>query len=96
MNLAAPVGAEEPSELFLRRPYSPLRLALKRAEGLQFVLGLDDPLHDRDAQRSDQLVFEVGDAHVKTETFQVRAHEVGAEAGSLETTPEVVLLSDVT
>ena len=53
-------------------------------------------LHEGGTKRADQLVLEVCDAHVETERFHVRTHEVGTEACRLESTPEGTLLPEVT
>src|SRR5438067_6330860 len=72
---------------------SPLRrLVLEGAEQSQLTLSLDDPLHRGDAKGANQLVFEVGDAHVETEGLHRVAGESGAEAGPLEAAAEVALL----
>ena len=96
LNLPAPVGAEETPELLLRSPPSPRRLLLEGAERFKLTLSLDDPFHSGGPEGTDQLVLQVRDAHVETESFHVDAREVGPEAGPLETAPEVALLAGVT
>ena len=86
--------AEEPPELFLVGPSLPRRLLLEGAERFQVALGVEDPFHRGRPERADQLVFQVCDADVETESFHVSACEVGAEACTLETTLEIGLLSD--
>jgi hypothetical protein len=46
--------------------------------------------------RTDELVLQVCNAHVETEPFHLDASQLGAEAGALETTPEVAFLAGVT
>src|SRR5687767_3305342 len=94
-DLPAAVGTEEAPQLLLRAPSSPGRLLLEGAERLEVALGFDDPFHGCRAERPDQLVLEILDAHVEPESFHVVTGEVGAEAGSLEATPEVRFLSRV-
>ena len=90
------VAAEPAPELLFRAPSSPRRLLLQGAERLQVTLRLDDLLHGRGAEGTDQLVLQVCDAHVKPEPFHVGSNQVGAEPGPFETAPEVVFLSGVT
>ena len=70
-------------------------LLLESAERPKVALGIDDPFHGGDAERTDQLVLEVCVAHVEAERLQPGAREVRPEAGLLEGTPEVALLRDV-
>ena len=58
----------------------------------EVTLGVDDPLHGRDAQGADQLVLQVGDADEEPESLHAGAREVGAEAGPLERALEMALL----
>jgi hypothetical protein len=95
-DLAAAVGADEAPKLLLAAPCSPRRLLLERAERSKLALGLDDLFHSGGTKTADQLVLQVGDAHVEPEGFHVGATEVGAEAGPLQTAPEVALLAGVT
>jgi hypothetical protein len=80
-DLPAAVGAEEAPKLLLAAPCSPGRLPLERAERSKLALGLDDPFHAGGAQAADQLVLEVGDAHVEPEGFHLGATEAGTQAG---------------
>jgi hypothetical protein len=95
LDLPAPMGAEEAPELLLCGPSSPGRLLLKGSERCKVTLGIDDLFHRGDPEGADQLVLEVCDADVETESFHLRASEVGAEPGPLETAPEVALFSGV-
>jgi hypothetical protein len=71
------------------------RLFLERAERSKLTLSVDDPFHSGGAQAADQLVLQVCDADVETESFHLGASEVGAKPGPLETAPEVALLAGV-
>jgi hypothetical protein len=95
-DLAAAVGADEAPKLLLAGPSSPGRLLLERAERSKLALSLDNLFHTGGTQAADQLVLQVGDAHMEPERFQLGATEVGAEAGPLQTAPEVALLTGVT
>ena len=53
---------------------------------------LDDLLDRVDTEGADQLLFEVGDAHVEAQAFHVVAREVDAEPGTLEAAAEVAFL----
>jgi hypothetical protein len=74
----------------------PRRLLLEGAEGSEVSLSVDDLFHAGGAEGADELVLQVRVAHVEAQSFHVGAGEVGAEAGPLETAPEVALLSGVT
>src|SRR5439155_13891875 len=54
------------------------------------------PFHGGGPKSADQLVLQVCDAYVETESFQIGASEVGADAGALESALEVALLGGVT
>jgi len=95
LDLPAPVRAEEAPKLLFTCSGPPLGLSLENAERLEFALGIDDPFHGGNAESANQLVLQVGDAHVEPEALHRGPREVGAKAGSLETTPEVTLLRGV-
>ena len=95
-DLPAAPAAQKASKLLLVGPSLPRRLLLEGAEGTKITLGLDDLFHGSGAERADQLLLQVRDANVETESFHVGASEIGAEAGPLETAPEVALLCGVT
>jgi hypothetical protein len=95
-NLPAAAAAHETPKLLLRAPSLPRRLLLESAEGSKVSLVIDDLFHSGGTERADQLVLQVVDAHVETESFQVGASEVRAEAGPLESALEVTLLCGVT
>jgi hypothetical protein len=94
-DLPAAAAAHEAPKLLLIGPSLPRRLLLEGAEGSKVPLGVYDLFHGGGTESADQLVLQVGDAHVETESFHVGASEAGAEAGPLETAPEVALLSGV-
>jgi hypothetical protein len=96
LDLPAAAGAEEAPELLLMGPSLPRRLLLEGAEGFKVTLRVDDPFYGGGTEGADELVLEVRDAHVETESFHLGASEVGAEAGPLETSLEVALLRSVT
>jgi hypothetical protein len=95
-DLPTAAAAHEAPKLLLGRPSLPRRLLLERAEGSEVTLRIDDLFHRGGAEGADQLVLQVGVAHIETEAFHIGATEVGAEAGALETAPEVALLGGVT
>jgi hypothetical protein len=95
-DLPAAVSADEAPELLGAAPCSPRRLLLERAERSKLALRLDDLFHTGRTKAAEQLVLQVSDAHVEPEGFHLGATEVGTEAGSLQTAPEVALLTGVT
>jgi hypothetical protein len=95
-DLAPAATAHETSKLLLGGPSFPLRLLLQGAERSKLSLSVDDLFYGVRTEGTNQLVFQVCDAHVEAESFHLDAGEVRAEAGPLETAPEVVLLSGVT
>jgi hypothetical protein len=72
------------------------RLLLERAERPKLTLSLDDLFHGGSTEGAGQLLLQVFDAHVETESFHIGAIEVGAEPGPLQTAPKVALLCGVT
>jgi hypothetical protein len=95
-DLPAAVGADEAPKLRLAAASLPGRLLLERAERPKLTLGLDDLFHHGRAKAADQLILQVGDAHVEPECLHVGPTEVGAQAGPLQRAPEVGLLTGVT
>ena len=91
-DLPAAAAAHEAPELVLGGPALPLRLLLQGAEGAKVPVSLDDLLDRVGTEGANQLLFEVGDAHVEAQAFHVVAREVGAEPGTLETAAEVAFL----
>ncbi len=66
-------AAHETPKLLLWRPSLPRRLLLQGAERTEFTLSVDDPFHRGDTERADQLILQVGDAHVEAESLHVGA-----------------------
>jgi hypothetical protein len=95
-DLSPAAAAHEAPKLLLSGPSLPRSLLLERAEGPELTLSLDDLFHGGGTESADQLVLQVCDAYVETQQLHVGASEVGAEAGPLETAPELALLSGVT
>ena len=85
--LAAVGAAHEAPQLSVEPLSPPRRLLLERPERAEVAFGLDDGLDEGRAERTDQLVLQVGDADVEAEPLHVGAGELGAEAGPLETAP---------
>lgn len=96
LDLPAAAGAHEAPKLCLDGPRFLSRLLLEGAEGFDLSLSVDDLFHGGGTESADQLVFQVCDAHVEPQSFHLASSEVGAEAGPLESAPEVVLLGGVT
>src|SRR5260370_41155786 len=92
----APRACRKAAELRLVRAISPRRLILKASERLQLTFRVDDPFHGSRTQGTDQLILQVCDADVETESFHVGACEIGAETFPLQPTLEVALLCGVT
>src|SRR5215212_6953997 len=95
-DLPASATTHEAPKLLLSGPSLPRRLLLDGAERSKLTLGVEDLFHGGDTEGADQLILQVCDAHVEAECFYIGATEVGAEAGPLETAPEVAFLSGVT
>ena len=94
-DLPPAAAAHEAPKLVLGGPSLPRSLLLEGAERPKLTLSVDDLFHGGGTERADQLVLQVCVARVETQPFHFDAGEVGAEAGPLETTPEVALLSGV-
>jgi hypothetical protein len=95
-DLAAAVGADEAPKLRLAAASLPGRLPLEGVERAKLTLSLDDLFHTGGTKAADQLVLQVGNAHIEPECLHLGATEVGAKAGPLQTAPEVALLAGVT
>ncbi|HUC35308.1 MAG TPA: hypothetical protein VMR48_06400, partial [Gaiellaceae bacterium] len=78
-DLTPPAAAHEAPELVLQRASPPRRHLLQRPEPVQIVVGCHKLLHPRPAQGPDQLLLEIGVAHIETETLEVSAREIDAE-----------------
>jgi hypothetical protein len=95
-DLPSAAAAHEAPKLFLVAPSLPRRLLLQGPEGAEVSLSVNDLFHGGDTKSADQLVLQVCDAHVETESFHVGAPEVGAEARPFEAALELALLCGVT
>ena len=94
-DLPAAAAAHPAPKLILSGFSLPRGLLLQGAEGSKVSVSVSDLLHSGSTKSANQLVFQICDAHVETQPFHAGAGEVGAEAGSLETAPEVCFLSRV-
>jgi len=95
-DLPASAATHEAPKLLVGGPSLPRGLLLEGAERSELTLSVEDRFHGGGTERADQLILQVCHAHVETERFHIGATEVGAEAGPLETAPEVAFLSGVT
>jgi hypothetical protein len=95
-DLPAAAAAHEAPKLLLIGPSLPRRLLLEGAEGSKLSLSVNDLFHGGGTKSADQLILQVCDADVETESFHIRASEVGAEASALEAALELALLCGVT
>jgi hypothetical protein len=95
-NLPPAAAAHEPPQLLLHGPSLPRRLLLEGAEGPKVSLSLNDVFDAGRTESADQLFLQVCDANVETQPFHIGPSEAGAEAGPLETAPELDLLCGVT
>lgn len=59
-------------------------------------MSLNDFFDRGGAQGADQLVLQVGGAHVEAERCHIVTGQAGAETGPLESAPEVAFLGGVT
>jgi hypothetical protein len=89
------VNSYEAVKVLLEGPAAVEGLVLQLPKRCELALALDDQLDARGAEASNQLVLEVGVAHVEAETLQLRAVEIRSEAGVLETSADVILLREV-
>src|SRR5205085_6517627 len=72
----SPVGtAEEAPQLPLDVAAPPGRLLLEGSEWTEIPVGVEHLFHACGAECSDQLVLEIGDADVETESLHVRPRE---------------------
>jgi hypothetical protein len=94
-NLSTAAAADEAPELLISWATSPRGLLLQCAKRSKVTLSLNDLFHGDGTQGADQLVLQVGRAYEEAQPLHVDASEPGAEAGPLETAPEVSLLPGV-
>src|ERR687896_456609 len=95
-DLPPAAAPHEAPKLRLEGASLPGRLLLQGAERSEVTLSVDDLFHGGRPEGADQLLLQVCDAHVEPESFHIGASEVGADAGPLETAPEVALLCGIT
>src|SRR4051812_1501981 len=86
---------QEAAELFLGGPSAMRELLLVGAKRSQHAVGGEDCLHDRGTKATDQFVLQIRLADVEAEPFHLGAAEIEPEAGPLESTPQLALLSRV-
>src|SRR6266540_7443151 len=79
-DLPAAAATHKAPKLRLNGPSLPCRLLLKGAEGSKVSLSVNDLFHGGGTESADQLVLQVCNAHVETESFHIGASEVGAES----------------
>jgi hypothetical protein len=89
-------GAHEAPKLPLVGPSLLRRLLLEDAERSKLTLTVEDLFYGGGTEGADQLVLQVRDADVETESFRIGASEARAETGPLETALEIALLGGVT
>src|SRR5918993_1239096 len=94
--LPALAGAHEPAQLGLGAAFPLGRLVLEDAERRELARGLDDPFDALGAHGPDQLVLQVGHAHVEPECLHPVGAGRGAEPGIREPAPDVACLARVT
>ena len=94
-DLPAPATAHEAPKLLFVSPSLPRSLLLEGAEGPKLTLSVNDLFHGGGTESADQLFLQVCVARVEIQPFHIDARKVGAEAGPLETPPEVALLCGV-
>ena len=88
--------SDEAPELVLTRPPTPRRLVLEGSKRPEFTLPPDDRLHRGDAERTDQLIFEVHDADIEAKFLHVESSEAGAQSGSFHPALKVTELCLIT
>ena len=94
-DLPSAAAAHEAPKLLLGGPSLPSGLLLEGAEGPKLTLSVNDLFHAGGAESADQLLLQVCVARVETQPFHLDLREVGAEAGPLQSAPEVALLCGV-
>ena len=94
-DLAAAACSHEATQLLLDGAIVLGRLLLHDPERAEITLGLDHGFDRGGAERADQLVLEIENAHVEADGLHSGTVQVRPEAGSLETADEVAFLADV-
>src|SRR5207248_11405307 len=70
-DLPPAAAAHEAAKLLFLSPASPRGLLLERAKGPEIALSVDDPFHGGGAERANQLVLQVVDAHVEAQPLHL-------------------------
>jgi hypothetical protein len=94
-DLSATATAHEASKLLLGGATSPRGLLLQCAKRSELTFSVNDLFHRRGTKSADQLVLEVCRTYEEAQPLHGDTSEPAAEAGPLETAPEVALLSGV-
>jgi hypothetical protein len=94
-DLPAAAAAHEAPKLLLSRAASPRGLLLECAKRAEVTFSLNDLFHGGGADGTDQLVLQVCRADEEAQPLHAGPSEPAAEAGPLETAPEVSLLSGI-
>src|ERR1700737_1194356 len=96
VDLAAGGGSHEAPQLLRTGPVPLGGLPGERAERPELTLNFDQLLDPGDAERADQLIFQVGEAHEETEPGQARPVETRTgprtKPGPFQAAPEIALL----
>jgi hypothetical protein len=85
----------EPVQLSGEGQRALLGLLLKGAETARLALSVDDLFHAGATERADELILEVGLAHVEPERFQLGAIDGRSDSAALECAPERVFLPGI-
>src|ERR1022692_320805 len=93
--LIAGPAAHEAAELVMCSPAPLGGLALQGPQRPELALRLDDSFHRAGPERPDQLVLQVEGAHEESERLHRGARCLGADPGSPQHAPEVVLLGSI-
>ncbi len=96
MAFAAGPGPQETVKLLLGAVSLLCGLPLEDAPGPDLTLSADDLLNRADAKGADQLLLQVGGAHVETGRFHIGARQARAIAGPLQSAPEKAFLGGIT
>ncbi len=95
LDLAAATAAHESPELRVSGTSVLRRLLLQGAERPHLTLLADDLLDRGRPEGPDQLVLEVGVAHVEPKCFHLHLREVAAQPGATQSSAEVIHLAGV-
>src|SRR5215472_2298472 len=93
--LAPGTAAQEPPQLCPVGLTAPFRLPLQAAERAEISLRLNERFNPGRADRADQLVLQILDADVESQSLHVGPRPGRADTGARQTAPDDVLLADV-